>query len=70
MTPEKVPFAAVIVRGAFPRMTVPAPVKDLMAAPLVAEISNVPATAIEDEFEMSPVPARARVWVLTVVVPV
>ena len=52
-----------------PQRRVPCVLGDMLA-PLSAEISKVPATAMEDEFEMSPLPARASVWVLTVVVPV
>ena len=69
--PANVPLALVRVSALLPSATVPVPVSALMEAPLVvAEMSNVPASATPDEEAIAPEPDSASVPPLMVVAPV
>ena len=75
ITPLKVVLAAVIMRVLDPSLTLPTPAplldKVLIDAPaLVPEISKVPLAATLLEVAMLPVPLKAKVPPLMVVVPV
>ena len=69
MTPPKVVEPAVIVSVCAPSETPPVPDRVLIDAPAeVPEMSNVPLSATPEEVAMLPVPMRARVAPLLMLV--
>jgi len=70
IAPLKVELALLRVRFCAPKVTVPAPERSLMEAPLVvAAISKVPALATPLDDAMLPVPLSAKVAPVSMEVP-
>jgi len=70
IAPLKVELALLTVSVLLPKATAPAPERSLMEAPLVVEaMSKVPALATPLDAAMLPVPLRATVAPLPMVVP-
>ena len=69
MMPEKLPEALVRVKVCVPKLTSPLPSNDRINAPVVvAEISNIPLLTRPLELAMLPVPPKAKVTPLLIVV--